>query len=102
MDQERWRSIEALFHAALECGPGARQSFLDKTCAGDTDMRRQVELLLSQNEEAGNFPKTPAWTRKSSTAAQPCPGFITPIPESGPSPTLTMRLPAGDPLLRTP
>ncbi len=60
MDQERWRRVEGLFHSALERGPEARQAFLDVACGGDTDLRRQVELLLAKNEEAGSFLETPA------------------------------------------
>ena len=29
MDQERWRRVEELFHAALEREPEARQAFLE-------------------------------------------------------------------------
>jgi hypothetical protein len=29
MDQELWRKVEELFHAALDCAPEARQAFLD-------------------------------------------------------------------------
>ena len=60
MDQERWRRVEELFHAALERAPEARQAFLDVACGGDTDLRRQVELLLAKEEEAGSFLETPA------------------------------------------
>src|ERR1700680_893621 len=60
MDQERWRRVEELFHAALEREPEARRAFLDVACGGDTDLRRQVELLLANKEEAGSFLETPA------------------------------------------
>jgi serine/threonine protein kinase len=60
VDHERWRRAEELFHAALERGPEARPVFLDVACGEDTDLRRQVELLLAKNEEAGSFLETPA------------------------------------------
>jgi hypothetical protein len=44
-----------LFHEALECEPEARGAFLDGACNGDTDLWRQVELLLSQAEQAESF-----------------------------------------------
>jgi len=59
MDQERWRRIEELFHAALEREPDARSAFLDVACGGDTDLRRQVEGLLA-NKDAVSFLETPA------------------------------------------
>src|ERR1035437_5714831 len=60
MDQERWRRVEEIFHAALERAPEARQAFLDVACGGDTGLRRQVELRLAREEEAGSFLETPA------------------------------------------
>ena len=60
MDQERWGRVEEVFHAALELGPEARQIFLEDACHGDTDLRRQVELLLVKEQEAGSFLETPA------------------------------------------
>lgn len=60
MDQEHWRRVEELFHAAQEHTPEARQGFLDIECGGDTDLRRQVELLLVKGHEAGSFLETPA------------------------------------------
>jgi Tol biopolymer transport system component len=60
MNPELWRKVEELFHAALERAPEARQAFLDSTCSADTDLRRQVELLLAKEEQAGSFLEVPA------------------------------------------
>ena len=60
MDQELWRRAKAIFHAALEREPEARQAFLDVACSGDTDLRREVESLLSKAEQAGSFLERPA------------------------------------------
>ena len=60
MNQEVWRKVEELFHAALECAPDSRPRFLDGACSGDTDLRRQVELLLAKEEQAGSFLEVPA------------------------------------------
>ena len=60
MKQELWRRVEELFHAALERTPGERQAFLDGTCGTDRELRRQVELLLAQGEQAGSFLEVPA------------------------------------------
>lgn len=59
MDHERWRRVEELFHAALEHGPEARREFLDRVCNEDVDLRRQVELLLANEEKAGSFLDAP-------------------------------------------
>ena len=60
MDQERWGRVEEIFHAALERRPEARQIFLEDACGGDGDLRREVELLLAKEQEAGSFLETPA------------------------------------------
>src|ERR1700730_11910890 len=60
MEQELWRRVEEVFHAALERTPAARQTFLDGICGADTDLRRQVELLLAKEAQAGSFLEVPA------------------------------------------
>jgi serine/threonine protein kinase len=69
MDQERWRKVQGLFHAALGLEAEARQGFLDVECGGDIDLQRQVELLLANEEEAGGFLETPA--ARYATVKQP-------------------------------
>ncbi len=46
---DRWRQIEALFYEALESAPEGRSRFLDEKCAGDSELRRQVETLLASD-----------------------------------------------------
>jgi serine/threonine protein kinase len=60
MKQELWRKVEELFHAALERTPVERQAFLDGICGADTDLRREVELMLAKGEQAGSFLEVPA------------------------------------------
>jgi serine/threonine protein kinase/Tol biopolymer transport system component len=60
MKDERWRLIEHLYHAVLERGPEARAAFLVEACAGDEDLRREVEALLRYDDQAGSFIETPA------------------------------------------
>ncbi len=67
MDQELWRKAEELFHAALECAPDARQAFLDRACHKNDDLRRQVELLLAKDEEAGSFLERPPLEQTTAT-----------------------------------
>ena len=52
MKPERWQHIEQLYHAALEREPAARESFLAEACAGDEPLRRQVTVLLNQDDPA--------------------------------------------------
>ena len=69
MDQERWRKVQGLFHAALGLQTEARQGFLEAACGGDIELQRQVELLLAREAEAGSFLETPA--AQYATVAQP-------------------------------
>ncbi|RPJ57137.1 MAG: hypothetical protein EHM23_21550, partial [Acidobacteria bacterium] len=52
MTNERWRQVEALFHAALEREPNERSAFLARECAGDESMRLEVESLLASHDES--------------------------------------------------
>ena len=47
MEPERWRKIDELFHAALDCEPERRSAFLDASCSGDNLLREEVESLLA-------------------------------------------------------
>ena len=48
MQPERWRQVEAIYHAALEREPARRTAFLAEACRSDVDLRREVEELLAQ------------------------------------------------------
>lgn len=60
MDRERWRRAQLLFHSALEREPEVRSEFLDRACGDDSELRREVERLLTTDEELGSFLETPA------------------------------------------
>jgi serine/threonine-protein kinase len=55
MTSERWQQIERLYHDALELAPEYRLAFLDQACAGDDELRREVESLLASHDEAASF-----------------------------------------------
>jgi len=55
MDKQRWQKVETLYHAALEREPGARGTFLAQACAGDEELRREVEELLRYDDSAESF-----------------------------------------------
>ena len=60
MKQDLWRKVEEVFHAALERAPEARPAFLDAACRSDPELRREVEVLLLREEQAGSFLEIPA------------------------------------------
>jgi len=59
MDAERLKRTEEIYHAAMDVLPAERRSFLDEICAGDEDLRREVESLLAVNRTANNIFDTP-------------------------------------------
>src|SRR5262245_14278277 len=54
-DKQRWGQVETLYHAALEREQGARDAFLAQACAGDEELRREVEELLRYDGAAESF-----------------------------------------------
>jgi Flp pilus assembly protein TadD len=59
-DPERWQRIEALLDEMFDRPAGERRAFLDQACAGDPELRAQMEALRIADEEAGSFLATPA------------------------------------------
>ena len=55
MTPERWRQITAVFHAALARDPAARGAHLDEACAGDLDLRAEVDALLAAHRETSGL-----------------------------------------------
>ncbi|HEU4935712.1 MAG TPA: protein kinase [Vicinamibacterales bacterium] len=55
MTPRRWQQIERLFHDALERPPEERAAFLDRSCAGDESLRREVNALLDSPATANQF-----------------------------------------------
>lgn len=60
MKAERRQQVERLYHAALECEPESRAAFLDEACAGDAELRGEVESLLKYESRANSFIEAPA------------------------------------------
>jgi eukaryotic-like serine/threonine-protein kinase len=59
-EHDRWRQVEQIFHAALQRPSDERPAFLTHACAGDENLRREVESLLAHDETGGDFPEAPA------------------------------------------
>ncbi|MBZ5609461.1 MAG: protein kinase [Acidobacteriia bacterium] len=58
MSPQRWREIEDLYHAALDCEPAARAALLAGT---DQETRDEVESLLAQDSSKTGALDRPAW-----------------------------------------
>ncbi len=65
---------EELFHRALELkDPEKRASYLDEVCAGNAELRAQVDALLRWDREAGGFMDLPDRDPDATREAPPIP-----------------------------
>jgi serine/threonine protein kinase len=56
---EYWRRVEELYHRAVERNERERTTLLDQECAGDNELRREVEALLAGQKRAETFLEEP-------------------------------------------
>ena len=61
MTPERYKQVGQLCYAALQLEEGQRAAFLDQACAGDEELRHEVESLLAHRKEAESFIETYAF-----------------------------------------
>ena len=61
MTPERWRQVEEIFQAALDLSPEDRSRYVSDVCKEDTELRRDVESLLTQYDSAGELLDEPAY-----------------------------------------
>jgi serine/threonine protein kinase/tetratricopeptide (TPR) repeat protein len=61
MSRERWQQVEKVFQRALDLAPDERAQYVESVCADDAELRREVEALLRQYEEAGSFLEAPVY-----------------------------------------
>ncbi len=55
MTPDRFARISQLYSEAAELAPEARTVYLAQACAGDEEMRREVESLLAEENADGRF-----------------------------------------------
>lgn len=56
-----WQRVEEVFLLALEQAAENRVAFLQSACAGDENLRAEVEAMLRSHEQAGDFMEQPAY-----------------------------------------
>jgi len=54
-----WSEVKAIFDAALEVAEPERPQFLDHRCAGNDELRHEVESLLDNHDETDEFLNRP-------------------------------------------
>jgi len=67
MTPERWQKLDKLFHEALEREPEARPAFVEQVCAGDDELRQELDSMLDHHEQANSFIESPAYVIDAET-----------------------------------
>ena len=60
MTPERYQRVVKIFQTASQHRAEARQAFLAEACAGDDNLRREVEAMLAADAQSGGFLDKPA------------------------------------------
>src|SRR5215510_2400158 len=76
MTPERWQLIDKLFEQALEKEPDRRGPFLDEACAGDEELRREVESLLGYESRGQQLLEKPAMQVMAGRLAGESPSLV--------------------------
>ena len=57
MSDDHLRKLEGIYSAALHRDASQRAEFVRHACAGNEDLRRELESLLGYDEKLGGFSK---------------------------------------------
>lgn len=68
MSPDRWQQIKDLFHSALERDSTQRSAYMAEVCAGDPDLRSEVESLLAYDEREASFLSAPLGEIRTTSA----------------------------------
>src|SRR5262249_49013315 len=60
MKQKLWRQVDKIFHDLLEQTPEERNTFLNRVCAEDPFLKKEVEELIQAYQRSGSFLDSPA------------------------------------------
>jgi len=56
MSPERWQQIEAIFQTAVDLKAADRAAFIEKACAGDTELKAEVAKLAPAPADPAEAP----------------------------------------------
>jgi Tol biopolymer transport system component/predicted Ser/Thr protein kinase len=60
VNPEKWQQIKHVLGECLEMSRSDRQAYLERACAGEPEVRTEVESLIASYEEAGDLLEAPA------------------------------------------
>ena len=76
---DRWERVTELYRLALEHEESSREAFLRLACAGDEELRREVDSLLAQQGDTQDFLEEPAINMVARALARQKPATVPPI-----------------------
>ena len=59
MNEDRWHTLQELFHTALQRAPEDRDAFLDERCGADIALRHEIRLLFAREGSDQDFVDSP-------------------------------------------
>ena len=62
MNPQNFHNFEKIFQAALDLSGAERAAFLDKECANDAELRREIVDFIAGYEAEETFLESPVWT----------------------------------------
>ncbi len=68
MTSQLWQQVQEVLQHALELREEERSAYLDEACAGDVELRREVESLLDTAAEAEDFIEEPVLSLRPEVA----------------------------------
>jgi eukaryotic-like serine/threonine-protein kinase len=68
---ESWKRVDSILNQSLELRPEDRSAFLDRACAGDESLRREVESLLASMDQSLGFLERPLHRVAEHLTAEP-------------------------------
>src|ERR1041384_4271368 len=55
MERPFWDRLQEIYYSALALPPSERRAFVERECAGDSNLLREVNALLDADESSGDF-----------------------------------------------
>src|SRR5215212_2125020 len=59
MERPLWDRIQEIYYAAVSMAPSERSAFVERACAQDPQLLREVKSLLDADESSGSFLQSP-------------------------------------------
>ncbi len=76
MNLERYEQADKIFQSAVELATDQRAAFLDRACAGEPELRNEVESLLAYDKKAQDFIEAPVFDETADLLADDAAGTL--------------------------